>query len=78
MLLKNEIYGRGDLVTALKEIGLRQGDLVFLQMCHESLGRLQDNCSVEKEPELLCSAVREVVGSNGTLVSSILLFLRKK
>src|SRR5882757_3478860 len=68
MLLKNESYDRSELVSALKKAGLSENDVIFLQVSHDSLGKLQDDCSSEKEPELLYSAVREIVGPEGTVV----------
>lgn len=68
MPLKNETYNRSDLVTALKEVGLREGDVVYVQVSHDLLGKLQREHSAKSEWELLSSAIREAVGSDGTLV----------
>src|ERR1700751_5886862 len=68
MLLKNGSYDRSQLVSALKNAGLSEMDVIFLQVSHDSLGKVQGDCPSENEPERLSSAVREVVGSEGTVV----------
>jgi aminopeptidase-like protein/aminoglycoside N3'-acetyltransferase len=47
---------------------LSERDVIFLQVSYDSLGRLQGDGRSEKEPDLLYSALREVVGSEATLV----------
>jgi aminopeptidase-like protein/aminoglycoside N3'-acetyltransferase len=58
-------YSRADLINGLELTGLRPGDTVFFQVSHLSLGE------VERGPEmfeLLYSAMREVIGSEGTML----------
>lgn len=61
-------YGRTDLVNGLKQTGLCRGDIVFFQISHINLGSLECGGFELKANELLCSAMREVIGSEGTLL----------
>jgi len=68
MQSKNEVYNRDSLVNALEQVGLRQGGVVYVQVSPDSLGKPECSCSQEALSELLCSAMREVVGPDGTLL----------
>jgi aminopeptidase-like protein/aminoglycoside N3'-acetyltransferase len=61
-------YGAADLVNGLRLVGLNRGDIVFFQVSHLTLGPMQCGSSGKAECELLYSAMREVVGSEGTVL----------
>lgn len=61
-------YGRTDLVNGLKLTGLLQGDTVFFQVSHLALGPVECGSSVGEVCQLLYSAMREVVGAEGTVL----------
>ena len=61
-------YDRSDLVNGLRLIGLRPRDTVFFQVSHLTLGPVECGSSVEDVNELLYSAMREVIGPEGTML----------
>src|SRR5665811_1974068 len=61
-------YSRTDLVKGLKQIGLRPGDVVFFQVSHLALGPVECASSEDAVCELLYSAMREVIGPDGTIL----------
>jgi len=61
-------YGRAGLVNGLKVIGLRPEDIVFFQVSHRTLGLVECGSSGQEECELLYSAMREVIGPEGTML----------
>lgn len=66
--LINPTYSREDLVNALKGIGLRSGDVVFVEASGDSPGEPAGGSSAELQWEVNYSAMREVVGMDGTLL----------
>ena len=61
-------YGRTDLANALKLTGLGLGDIVFFQVSHLTLGPAECGLSGKELCELLYSAMREVIGPEGTML----------
>jgi aminopeptidase-like protein/aminoglycoside N3'-acetyltransferase len=61
-------YSRADLVNGLKLAGLRAGDIVFFQVSHGTLGSGEYGSLGEPAYELLYSAMREVIGTEGTVL----------
>jgi aminopeptidase-like protein/aminoglycoside N3'-acetyltransferase len=61
-------YSRTDLVNGLKLTGLCPGDIVFFQVSHLSLGQVECGSSEKEVCELLYSAMREVIGPEGTML----------
>jgi aminopeptidase-like protein/aminoglycoside N3'-acetyltransferase len=61
-------YGWVDLVEGLKQTGLCRGDIVFFQISHITLGTPEFGDSGLGANELLYSAMREVIGPEGTLL----------
>jgi len=61
-------YGRTDLVNGLIRTGLRPGDIVFFQVSHLTLGPVECASSGNEVCKLLYSAMREVVGPEGTIL----------
>ncbi len=57
-----------DLVDGLKLTGLRPGDIVFFQVSHLKLGAVECGSSVKEVCELLFSAMRDVIGPEGTML----------
>jgi aminopeptidase-like protein/aminoglycoside N3'-acetyltransferase len=68
MLLSKTTYSRTDLVDGLKRSGLRLGDIVFFQVSHLTLGQVECEPSGKQVCELLYSAMREVIGPDGTML----------
>jgi aminopeptidase-like protein/aminoglycoside N3'-acetyltransferase len=62
------IYGGTDLVNGLKLIGLCPGDTVFFQVSHLTLGPSECGSDGREMCELLYSAMREVIGPEGTIL----------
>ena len=61
-------YGRDDLVNGMKQTGLQLGDIVFFQVSQLSLDSLESGAQAKTGCELLYSAMREVVGPEGTIL----------
>jgi aminopeptidase-like protein/aminoglycoside N3'-acetyltransferase len=61
-------YRRTDLVRGLKQTGLRPGDVVFFQVSHARLGTAESGSEGQAASELLYSAMREVIGAEGTML----------
>jgi aminopeptidase-like protein/aminoglycoside N3'-acetyltransferase len=61
-------YSKTDLVNGLKQTGLRPGDVVFFQLSHETLGLPTCESSAEDVCELLCTAMQEAIGPEGTML----------
>jgi aminopeptidase-like protein/aminoglycoside N3'-acetyltransferase len=61
-------YSRTDLINGFRQIGLRPGDIVFFQVSHAAVGAAECGSSENEVPELLYSAMREVIGSEGTML----------
>ncbi len=64
----NEAYDRSSLVNALMQVGLHQGDVVYFEVSPETLRTPECGNSAESVSENLYSAMREVVGPDGTLL----------
>ena len=60
--------GLDDLVTGMKRTGLRPGDIVFFQVSHLSLDPLEFGSRPKASSEVLYSAMREVIGPEGTML----------
>jgi aminopeptidase-like protein/aminoglycoside N3'-acetyltransferase len=63
---KETNYNRADLVNGLRLTGLGLGDIVFFQVSHRTLGPTERNSDEKEVYELLYSAIREVIGPEGT------------
>ncbi len=61
-------YSRTDLVNGLKLTGLRPGDIAFFQVSHFTLGSAECGFSGDEVCEFLYSAMREVIGPEGTVL----------
>jgi aminoglycoside 3-N-acetyltransferase len=61
-------YDRDTLVEALREIGLREGDLVFSHVGLGMLGYPREGRTEEAAFEVVTGAFREVLGDGGTWV----------
>lgn len=68
MSLRRANYVRTDLVNGLRLIGLRPGDTVFFQVSHLTLGQLDCGPSGREVCDSLYSALREVIGPEGTML----------
>src|ERR1700744_3163819 len=68
MSLKQSKYNLTDLVNGLKLIVFRPGDTVFFQVSHLNLGAMESEPSVNGVCELLLSAMRNVIGPEGTIL----------
>ena len=61
-------YSRQDIVNALKDIGLKKGDVVFSHSNVGFLGRAQNGMDQQDVFEIILEAFTEVIGTEGTLV----------
>jgi aminopeptidase-like protein/aminoglycoside N3'-acetyltransferase len=61
-------YSRADLVNGLRLTGLGLGDVVFFQVSHRILGLAEGGTSEKELCELLYSAMRKVIGPEGTML----------
>src|ERR1700679_707556 len=61
-------YGLTDLVDGLRLTGLCPGDVVFFQISHLKLGVPKCGSSINDVCELLFSAIRDVIGPDGTML----------
>jgi aminopeptidase-like protein/aminoglycoside N3'-acetyltransferase len=68
MCLDKEDYGWTDLVNGLRLTGLCPGDTVFFQLSHLTLGSVACVSSEQEMCEFLYSAIREVIGTEGTVL----------
>jgi aminopeptidase-like protein/aminoglycoside N3'-acetyltransferase len=68
MSLEKTNYRLADLVNGLKLTGLCPGDIVFFQVSHLKLGAVECGSSVKEVCELLLSAMRNVIGPEGTIL----------
>jgi aminopeptidase-like protein/aminoglycoside N3'-acetyltransferase len=68
MLTDNTNYLQADLVNALKLVGLSSGDVVFFQVSHSNLGAVECGSSGKTVCELLYLAMRQAIGSEGTML----------
>ena len=59
-------YCSEDLKKAIKKLGLKKGDLVYVPCAFFSLGLLGD-CSLEKIPSKIFSILKSIVTKNGTI-----------
>lgn len=60
-------YSRSDLVARLKDAGICSGDIVLFHVSHETLGLPECDPSDEAVNQFLYEAMREAVGSDGTI-----------
>jgi aminopeptidase-like protein/aminoglycoside N3'-acetyltransferase len=56
-------------VGALRAVGIGRGDVVYFQVCHETLGEAANSVTDGALCELLKEGLEEVIGPNGTLVA---------
>jgi aminoglycoside 3-N-acetyltransferase len=61
-------YNRAALVAALREVGVRDGDVVFSHTSVGMLGRPEEGFSKEILADLFLEAFREVLGPEGTWI----------
>ncbi len=66
--MSNSDYSKSDLVEALKGIGLKDGDLVFIHNSMFHLGRLENGNSSKEVSRIVFDSFFEVLGTNGTLL----------
>jgi aminopeptidase-like protein/aminoglycoside N3'-acetyltransferase len=68
MCFEKADYGWTDLVNGLRLTGLGLGDTVFFQLSHLTLGSVACVSSEQEMCEVLYSAIREVIGTEGTVL----------
>jgi aminopeptidase-like protein/aminoglycoside N3'-acetyltransferase len=61
-------YSPEALVAGLREVGLGPGDVLFLHICADKLGSLEECDSPEAHSQALLSALMDVLGQGGTLL----------
>jgi aminopeptidase-like protein/aminoglycoside N3'-acetyltransferase len=62
-------WGRGDLVRALRSVGIGAGDVVYFQVCHETLGPAEGATTETALAELMYAGLLDVVGPTGTIIA---------
>ncbi|MGA7991373.1 MAG: DUF4910 domain-containing protein [Thermoanaerobaculia bacterium] len=67
-------YTPADLVAGLRAVGLKAGDVVYVQNCGESLGAAEGCATDEDVARMMIAALREVIGPQGTLLVSTYTF----
>jgi aminoglycoside 3-N-acetyltransferase len=66
--MTNSDYSKSDLVSALEEIGLKDGDLAFIHNSMFHLGRLENYNSSKEVSRIVFDSFFEVLGPTGTLL----------
>lgn len=61
-------YTRSDIVAALEAVGIREGDTIFTHSNLGFFGKLDDADTRQEYGEAFLSAIRVVLGEDGTLV----------
>jgi aminopeptidase-like protein/aminoglycoside N3'-acetyltransferase len=61
-------YSRSDLAAGLRKIGIERGDIVFFQVCLETIGPPRGCATPEQVCELLFDVLHEAVGPEGTIL----------
>ena len=67
-------YAAPDLIAGLRSVGLRAGDLVYVQNCGENLGSAAGCETDQAVARMMIEALREVIGPQGTLLVSTYTF----
>jgi aminopeptidase-like protein/aminoglycoside N3'-acetyltransferase len=62
-------WARADFVRALRSVGIGPGDVVYFQVCHETLGPAEGVVTEADLSQLLLEGLREVVGAAGTILA---------
>jgi aminopeptidase-like protein/aminoglycoside N3'-acetyltransferase len=62
-------WSRGDLVRGLRSAGIGQGDIVYFQVCHETLGPAEGVATDAELCQLLYAGLLDVVGPTGTILA---------
>lgn len=61
-------YSKSDLIKGLKNIGLKNGDLVFIHISYGLLGRVKDGNTNEDICKIILDSFQTVLGDSGTLL----------
>lgn len=61
-------YSRSDLIDALRGVGIGEGDVVYVVVNLEKLGKAMGCNTAEDHCQFLFGALKDVVGPNGTLL----------
>jgi aminoglycoside 3-N-acetyltransferase len=61
-------YSREDILSALREAGIRQGDTIFVHSDLTAFGKILPDVSREEYLDAFISALQEAVGEQGTLI----------
>ncbi len=67
-------YVSADLAAGLRAVGLKAGDLVYVQNCGENLGSAEGCETDEAVARMMIEALRGVIGPQGTLLVSTYTF----
>jgi aminoglycoside 3-N-acetyltransferase len=62
-------WSRDDLVRALRSVRIGPGDVVYFQVCHETLGPAEGATTDAELSRLMYAALLEVVGPTGTILA---------
>jgi aminoglycoside 3-N-acetyltransferase len=61
-------YSEEDLISGLKEIGIKQGDTLLVHVSFGLLGRLKDSDNSNSSSQILLNSFKTVLGESGTLL----------
>lgn len=61
-------YSEADLLAALSAAGVERGDLLFVQVDLDALGRARSCASAEARSAMVLRVLRRAVGENGTII----------
>jgi aminopeptidase-like protein/aminoglycoside N3'-acetyltransferase len=61
-------YTRADLASALRAVGLAQGDIVFCHVALDALGQVTGATTPEERCALVLGALRDAIGNEGTVL----------
>jgi aminopeptidase-like protein/aminoglycoside N3'-acetyltransferase len=62
-------WTRSDLVHALRSVGIGLGDVVYFQVCHETLGPAQGAATDAELCQIMYAGLLDVVGATGTIIA---------
>ena len=64
----NDTYNAAELLRALRETDISNGDVVYFQLCYDRLGSLTGSDDPNEQCRVLLETLLEAVGAEGTIV----------
>ncbi len=66
-MTSTDSYCAEDLLKALREAGIAEGDVVFFHVCFDQLGPFEESTNEEEQNRILFEILQEAVGALGTI-----------